>query len=226
MFLYHAYKSCHHGHCQKENQLDAVKTITKHYDMIEIDFVYFNNQYISSHDYDVDTIKNGSTLEEWIEYIILHNKILWIDLKDTNLNIFTYSTQLNIPHLINILDLLSLKYQNLKQHIILGCQFTNGYKQLLNEQHDYVVINDLPKDYMYALKYILPLTFVNMLTKYVIQNDSNIVAIDKSYFNTLEVLQQFIDDCTSSIIIIYNFEEGNITPESVDKHIIIQYNYK
>jgi hypothetical protein len=226
MFLYNAFISCHHGHGHKENHLESVKTLTQHYDIIEIDFVYMNNQYISAHDYDDDQIKQGSLLEEWIDFIMVNKKILWIDLKDLNINVITYSTTLNITALINILDLKSLKYPQLKEHILIGCQFINGYNQLVNTKHRYVVINDLPKDYMYALKTIIPSfcqSLINLLTSYVIQNQNEIIALDQSFFNK-DRLEQFINDCTASIIIVYNYNLNDEVPKSNKKHLIIQYN--
>jgi hypothetical protein len=239
--------SCHHGHIQFENQLQPMinliknnnmdskhskKSVESHiFDIIEIDFVCYQNEYISSHDYILDNINKGSKLEDWVDLIIKYNKMLWIDLKDTTSSLFINTSQLNIPLLLQKLNLLKLKYLNLNQHILLGCQYQMGYQQLLSYQHDYTVLTDLPQDYAYVLNYLTPSLFKSTINDYIktwIQNNTynDILALDVSFFNNLDEVKTFIDSTTSSVVILYNFEKGYKLPLTFyNKQIIIQYNF-
>lgn len=232
MWLQNKKISCHHGNIQFENQLKPVIDLlkTNQIDIIEIDFVCYQNQYISSHDYTLDNITKGSTLEEWVDVIMKFNKILWIDLKDTTFGIFFNSNRLDIPLLFNKLDLLKLKYPNLNQHILIGCQYVSSYQQLLSHDN-YTILTDLPQDYAYVLNYLTPFLFKSTLNDYIktwIQNYTygDIMALDKSFFNNLDELTTLLDTITASIVILYNFEKGDVIPNIKGKHVIIQYNFK
>lgn len=228
-FLQNVHISCHHGIINKENQLEPVKQLLSKpndIDMIEIDFVCVNNNYISSHDYDQDQIKLGSTLDEWVDLIMLYDKILWIDLKDNFSSLFLWTSQLNIQLLINKLNKLRLKYHHLNDHILLGCQYMNGYHQLRDYHGDYTLITDLPHTTLYVIDYITPWflkpTLNDIINKFIDIND-NIIAIDKSFYNHLDDLISLINKSSCQYVILYNFEQGDIIP-ICHKNLIIQYN--
>ena len=217
--------SCHHGMMGFENQLEPAKQLTD-YDMIEIDFIY-NGQYISSHDYDEESINKGSSLEGWIDFIMEKNKILWINLKDDNISIFLPQlSNLNIKELFNILDDCLLKYPSLNQHIIIGCQYHTIYEQLCHNKN-YIVIRDLPRDTFYVMDMLTP-HFLSEEVKLLMQDeivkdvgDAKIIAIDHRFFTN--TLTEFINHCTAHIIIIYTVDRSfNIL---TNKHIIYQYDY-
>jgi hypothetical protein len=230
--------SCHHGSSIKENNLLAASRIldeNPEIDIIEIDFVVFENQYISAHDHDV--VIDGSSLEEWIDMIMERNKILWIDLKDTSLSFFINSyTTLNVELLFNILNDLHLKYNNLDKHILIGCQYIHVYEQLIkNNINKFTIIQDLPRDKMYVLEAITPNEYITLLENVVLDSiiedtHSKIIAIDKKFFTDIR-LNDLISNINSDIIIIYNFKKfDNIShikniPYIKDKHLIYQYDY-
>lgn len=223
--LKRAHKSCHHGKLGYENQLKYAQLLTD-YDIIEIDFVYYNNQYVSSHDYEEENINKGSLLKNWIDFVIENDKVLWIDLKDDNISVFLPQlSKLNVNALIDTLD--KLNYKNLDQFIIISCQYHNIYEQLLNLS-SYTIMRDLPKDILYVMDMLIP-EFLNYHTKELIiteiendVGDASIIAIDQQFF-TVDELSIFVNQCLAKIIIIYTFESPIILKS--DKHIIYQYNY-
>ncbi len=219
-----ANKSCHHGKSSHQNQLEHVKTLID-YDIIEIDFVCYNNQYISSHDYDESSINKGNLLKDWIDFVMINDKILWIDLKDDHISIFLPQlSKLNVKLLIDELD----TYNNINQHIIISCQYHTIYEQLLNLSSSYTIMRDLPTDTFYIIDmltpdFLMPHTKEFMMTE--IMNDigdASIIAIDQSFF-TLDTLTLLINQCLANIIIVYTLDHP--IKIQTDKHIIYQYNY-
>ncbi len=220
-----AHVSCHHGATNDENKLSSAMKILdlyKEIDIIEIDFIYVNNQFISSHDY--DTIQ-GEPLEMWIDEIVKRDKILWIDLKDTSTSFFIKElSKLNIEHLYILLNNLSLKYKNLHHHLLIGCQYSHAYNLL--SQNSFTIIRDLPRDTMYFLTEISPISIEKIVIKSILEDigDSNIIAIDRNFL-TEEGLLFILNLIPSEIIIIYNYNKDESIPFVRNKYIIIQYNY-
>jgi len=234
-----AHKSCHHGSQKLENNLLATIQVLNQYtniDIIEIDFIFHNNEYISAHD--VEQVKYGSKLVEWVDEIMKRDKILWLDLKDTQLSFFINSySSLNVDILFNILNNLNKKYKFLTQHILIGCQYIHVYEQLI-KQSKFTIIRDLPRDKIYVLDAITPNQYLTNLEDIVynsiiedcnninnnINNINNIIAIDKKFF-TKEGLINLLKNINSNIIIVYNFQQTDEIPFIHNKKIIYQYDY-
>lgn len=222
--------SCHHGSQKLENNLPTTIDILKKHkeiDIIEIDFVFHDNQYISAHD--LDHLEHGSSLELWIDEIMKRDKILWIDLKDTQLSFFINSyTTIDVERLFEILHELHLKYKSLAQHILIGCQFIHVYEKLI-QQDTFAIIQDLPRDKMYVLDAITPNQYITSLsdvvkTSILEDHHHDIIAIDKKFF-TSEILLSLLTDIDAKIIILYNFQQGDEIPYIKNKKIIYQYDY-
>jgi hypothetical protein len=225
-----AHKSCHHGSQVIENHLKSTIDTLKKYpvDIIEIDFVFINNQFISAHDY--DDIKNGSSLEDWIEEIMKRDLILWIDLKDSSMSFFINSlTRLSIKHLFVLLHNLQLKYKNLHLHLIIGCQYIHAYEELI-KQDTFTIIHDLPRDNIYFLENFIPNQYINSLqniaTMSILEDSQNsqLIAIDRKFF-TEQGLMEILNLVTAEIIIIYNYNYSDQLHYIKNKHIIHQFNY-
>lgn len=225
-----AHTSCHHGSQIIENNLNSTINILKKHviDIIEIDFVFVDNQFISAHDY--DDVKNGSPLEDWIEEIMKRDLILWIDLKDSYTSFFINSlTRLSITHLFILLHKLQLKYKNLHLHIIIGCQYIHAYQELL-KQNIFTIIHDLPKDTMYFIENFIPNQYINSLQDIVTASilrdseNSEFVAIDRKFF-TEQGLIEILNNINAKIIIVYNYNFNDQLHYIKNKHIIHQFNY-
>jgi hypothetical protein len=222
--------SCHHGSQKLENNLHlSIDVLKKHkeIDIIEIDFVFHDNQYISAHD--LDHLEHGSSLELWIDEIMARDKILWIDLKDTQLSFFINSyTSINVERLFEILTKLHLKYKFLHRHILIGCQFIHVYEKLI-QQDIFTIIQDLPRDKMYVLDAITPNQYITSLsdvvkTSIIEDHHHDIIAIDKKFF-TADYLLSLLTQIDAKIIILYNFQLDDEIPYVENKKIIYQYDY-
>src|SRR4029078_394575 len=215
--------SAHHGYINHENNLMQTLDLLHRnptIDIVEVDFVYHNKNYISSHDYSDDNINNGSSLEEWVEHLIKLKKVLWIDLKDTTTSVvFPSLSKLNVNKLILKLNNLSLFYPMLNKFIIISCQYNKIYNKLKMFNNHFTIMKDCPKDYYYLLNY-----FTTSFNDSIIDNiDNKVIAIDKNFIDDID---NFIDQVPSTIIILYNYELDDIVPTSNKKHLIYQYNYK
>lgn len=77
--------SCHHGDSRNQNNLPAALAVMQEFgeiDVMEIDFVHYGDDLISSHDYTAINIIRGAPLLEWITAVVVDaQRILWIDLK-------------------------------------------------------------------------------------------------------------------------------------------------
>lgn len=222
-----AHISCHHGSQLLENHLKSTIDILNIHtiDIVEIDFVYINGEFISAHDY--DDIKNGSSLVAWIDEIMKRDLILWIDLKDHASSFFINAlTRLSVSELFIILNQLHLKYKNLHLHILIGCQYMHAYKELV-KQNTFTIIHDLPRDTMYFMENFIPNTYLEELISASILNDASnspLVAIDRRFF-TEQGLLKILATINAKIIIIYNYNQGEYLHYIKNKHIIHQLNY-
>ena len=224
--------SCHHGPSHSHNELiPTIKLLENQneIDIIEIDFIYHNNQFISSHDYNKKLIKKGSELRIWIKHIIQLNKILWIDLKDCTSSIFFKQTsQCDVIALFNQLNEIELNEKHLKNHIIIGCQYTHIYNQLILNNNGYTIIQDLPHDQSYIFDQFIPIkSIVNRITSDIMKTiniNNDIIAIDKSFFDEKQLID-FINFIDCDIIIIYNYHYNEVLSLFKNKKIIYQYDY-
>lgn len=220
--LTHCNKSAHHGYINKPNNLMYTLDLLNRnpdIDMVEIDFVYINNKYISSHSYEEEEVKNGSELEEWVEHIVKLKKVLWIDLKDTESSLFFPSlSKLNINKLILTLNKLTLIYPSLFNYILISCQYPHIYKKLKTFKHHFTIIQDCPAANYYLLNYFT--SFFN--TDIIKEIDNNIIAIDKNFIPNIP---EFVNQINSYFIIIYNNDQDDLIYVFNNKHVIYQYNY-
>ena len=239
--------SAHHGAINRENELaPALMLIQKHpeIDMIEVDFVYHNGKFISSHNYDEDTICKGSELEAWLSEFIPLNKIIWIDIKDSTLSIFSENfSKFDIDIFFNLLRLEKKKFAEtgilLENFILIGCQYEHLIDKIDSQNNDeFMIAYDIPRTYSYVAKTISPACMDNIVDQYVQEhseivlsefpeNKCNIICLDLSFFPNIDELINMLKKIDNiSIVIIYSIElTDNINVIIPGKHIIVQYNY-
>lgn len=226
--------SAHHGCANRENQLlPTLNLLHQHPEigMIEIDFVYHNKQFISSHDYSEENISLGSTLEEWIVAMIPLGKILWIDIKDTIASIPSADfIRFNVAKFYKHLERLEDKHPDLKHYILLSCQYINVLNRLVEMNHGYTIIHDVPGDYAYILYELFPLSMIKSYVHYrmmkYLKDKSGIVCIDHIFFESFEELYEFILNLTQKVIVVYSYETFDSGKHTIPgKHVIYQYNY-
>lgn len=227
-------KSAHHGCINHQNQLKSTLELLVKYPeigIVEIDFVYHEFNFISSHDYTDENISLGSTLEEWLQHIIYMKKLLWIDIKDCILSILSDKfIEFDIIAFYKYLSKLEIEFPNLKDHLLISCQYSNTYEKLVKYNTDYIIVHDMPQDYAYALVKLRELDFIDSLIHEKIQSAlkgiTGIVSLDKIFFNNVDEITKFINTLETKTIIVYSYDlhDTNI-PIVPGKHIIYQYNY-
>lgn len=235
--------SAHHGYIDRENRLDECIYLSEtnpDIDMFEIDFVTINNVVMSAHDYDDLSILRGSFLSDWLNYFIPKRKIIWIDLKDTLESLITCYQSRFDPKIF--FDTLAVEREKFKQKgielqdfLIVSSQFPHVQQMIQSYQSDYLIINDFPSIATYALRDFVP-SFLkdsaNHLVNKLINTDisnldqSAIIALDTSFFSTVEILIEFIRKLNQKIIIIYSLKYDDDFDLNIgDKKIISQYDY-
>jgi hypothetical protein len=219
--------SAHHGCCSKPNNLILTLDLLERHpeiDMVEIDFICHHQNYISAHDYDDDTINHGSTLEEWVKYMMVCKKILWIDLKDHPISLISSTlSKLDIDILNQKLQSLLNQYPDMREYVIVSCQ----YRHINLSNCPCLVIRDLPWDRYYLIKAVVPDIFINQMmesqmTELIDECDTDAIALDASYFSYLQ-LQRFLNHLSAKIVILYNYNplDGVLN----HSHLIIQSDY-
>lgn len=231
-------KSSHHGYINYENQLAPMKGFFQTYpdvEIVEIDFVYSNKNFVSSHDYTEANIKLGSTLEVWIRYSVAHNKLMWIDVKDTMWSVISNKfSSFNVEEFYKTLDDISTRIPSTPSYILISCQYTNTYNRLVAQNiatsSKYIIIHDMPQDFAYVLNDFLPLSVIKSYVHRKILEElkevSGIVCLDRIFFsNTLE-LTDFIVKLPHKNVIVYSYDlNATSIPVVSGKQIIVQYDY-
>lgn len=246
--------SNHHGDVNAPNQLEQAKAVHQKYgheiDIYEVDFVSFHDTIVSAHDYDLDKVALGSTLEEWIAYFVLEQrKVLWLDVKE-NLAIYVHAcgfAQFNCPALFAILEQQRDALQrvdptlDLVNHIILGCQEDNLHARLKqacggNPLHQpWHMILDAPTVWSYVLQYVTPECLKPRLRdticeefKHSTYREYSVISIDQSFFADREDIVQFIKELkvdTRMMIILNSFPRHYEPIVIPGYYIVMQYDY-
>ncbi len=176
--------SCHHGDSAHPNNLgQAIEVIrcTPEIGILEIDFVQVGDDFISSHDYVAENIKNGSPLLQWIEQVVVkRGKTLWIDVK-SHVDFMTlcgcfcgdirfkFDCRALFSMLAKICNTLK---QRVQHKVWLSCQDKEvresfiRYNRRLKPINRWTIVTDIPFVYSYAVnacQYLLPNTFYSWI---------------------------------------------------------------
>ena len=238
--------SCHHGDIDHQNNIEAAVYIlhdNPDIDIMEIDFVLYGKELISSHDYSAHSILNGATLLEWIELVIIkEKKVLWIDLKPKiDLSVFFWSIAKEEVNCLSILldEACSRWGIWIRPYILMTSQdptITHEIEQTLSR--NYQIVADIPNMSSYVWQDILPFGLQGWLDDSVYDHFMNrydfsrhpIVAIDKSFFgHSVKRVLRFIYDSSikeGTTIIIYNFKVGAPIVRDPLYNIVMQYDFK
>lgn len=165
--------AAHHGDYNHQNSLKHAKKVLDHHketiDMVEIDFVYHQGNFVSSHDHETETILRGAYLIDWIRLVIFtYKKILWIDMKSNMFSLVSMITdwtkeesnalfkRLNKYHR----ETLNKYKMNLKNYIMISSQYEPFKKRftMLNNELDkkWLLTMDFPYSNYYVWEYVLP----------------------------------------------------------------------
>ena len=221
--------SCHHGHSTQQNNLkhaiDVLKT-NPEIGVVEIDFVQVGDNFISSHDYVEENIKNGSPLIEWVkEVAIKRNRVLWVDIK-SHVDFMAYCCCCDMRFKFDcaaLFRVLAVIYKTLEvrvqDKVWLSCQDKEirdsfiKYNNRLKPNFRWTIATDIPFVYSYAVsmcKHVFPSTMYNWVqdrafadlliydfdATRIYENVPVVVCIDQSFFAQVERLIKFIEDST------------------------------
>lgn len=223
----------HRGNVYKHNNLPStIDTLNKYecIDMIEIDIIYENNEFVVNHSYNNG---GGISLYIWIKEILVLKKYMWLDIKNENVFEITFDVNKFDEYLLNINNEI-----NLIPWIFIGCQYKVLYDKLKNGK--FLKKLNLIYDAIYAHHYI-PI-YLNKITQYdynkiikpIIYKDicnnisvTNIIAIDSDFFNSDNEIQKFIYEIPSyyTYIIIYSFNYIKNFKHFDYQKIIYMYNF-
>jgi hypothetical protein len=237
--------SCHHGDIHHQNNLSKVKKLVKHYpeiDIFEIDFISFDDKIISSHDYNMSVIKEGSVLEKWVQFLVIEKrKILWLDIKE-NLTIYMncgfekFDTHLLFSKLKSLRRLASF---DITPYIWIGCQEIPVRQSIVEKNkrlsRPWQLILDMPTVPSYMLQRITP-NFARGYLREMICHDFmesgyeeySILTIDQSFFLSREEIISFIKSLKleKETKIVINSFDRSVEPIRIKNHyIIMQYDY-
>lgn len=233
--------SAHHGYINCENELFPTISLLKSFpeiDIVEIDFIYHEGTFVSSHDYDEKNITKGTGLVTWLQRVIRLKKILWIDIKDAEVSsILEWASIFNVKALFNVLDkqrkIFSEEGIRLEDWVIISSQYEHIHRKLIKNTV-YTIVYDLPFDDAYFYRKIIPdfleVILLNCSVRESIENkctslpSNSIVALDISFFESMEQLTEFIIKIDIQTFIIYSLNQGT-TIDVKNKKIIYQYNY-
>lgn len=244
--------SCHHGDIDRQNNLEAASLIMQEnpdIDIMEIDFVLYNKELISSHDYSTEGILNGASLIEWVDLVILkHSHMLWIDLKPQALGLGTFLESWSTAKeeaivLFGILREARERYRpvlDIRDFIMITSQDRAIIKEIerLNEGNEWRIVADIPHLQSYIWQYILPVGMQEQLNDAVFEyfvkqydfSAHSVVAIDKSFFgHSLRRVFQFVRASTikeGSTLILYNFAHDDPVVRSKYYDVVMQYDFR
>lgn len=242
-----SYISAHHGFFTKENELaPTIKLLQKHteIDMVEIDFVYDNGKFISSHDYEDENVIKGSELTIWLNEIIPLNKMIWIDIKDSTWSILSESfSKFDVQVLFDLIRSEKKKFNSmniaLEKYILIGCQYEHLIDKIVTiNDGEFLLAYDFPRIHAYVTKTIAPACFDMVIDQYyqeeselilneLIKGKYNIVCLDVTFFMSINDIVMLLNKINNiSIVIIYSLDLTSQEIISIPgKHVITQYNY-
>lgn len=221
--------SCHHGDCAKQNNLGQAIEVTRAHpeiEILEIDFVQVGDDFISSHDYVAENIKNGSPLIQWIhQMVVKRKKTLWIDIK-SHVDFMAFCCccdmrfKFDCRALFNTLaKICNTLKRRVQPHVWLSCQDREvreafiSYNKRLEPINKWTIVTDIPFVYSYAVnacQYLLPSALYHWIQDRAftgfLEYDFEmariavdvplIVCIDRSFFATNERIVRFVEEST------------------------------
>ena len=240
--------SCHHGDSEAQNNLIAARGIIQRHpeiNIMEIDFVLYGKELISSHDYTSDGIIKGSSLIEWIELVIIqHGRMLWVDLKPQELGLGTFFESWSTAKeearvLFDLLREARSRYViDIKDYVMVTSQDPAITKEIERGNSDgWRIVADIPHLKSYIWQYILPIGMHEGLNDWVFEefvhhydfSRHSVVAIDKTFFgHSLKRVFSFIRRTNireGTTIILYTFKRGDPVVRSSRYHIVMQYDF-
>ncbi len=240
--------SAHHGDIKRPNELKAARRVCRQYpevDCLEVDFVTFRGQIISSHDYDEQTIAQGSPLQDWLAFAASQQKVLWIDVKQNEWFYFNgmyghFDVLLFFEVLRQARRAIWRRQQvDVTPLVWIGCQNCALRESLqdanTDNKHPWQLVLDLPFVKSYVYKALLPSCMSSTLARLAEEEILNspyrrfkIISLDREFFASEEDLVDFLHELrlkrgTHVILNSYPRSVAPIRVKGLD--IVMQYDY-
>lgn len=240
--------SAHHGDIERPNQLKAARRVLKRHpeiDCLEIDFVSFREQIVSSHDYELSVIELGAPLQDWLRLCAERRLVLWIDVKQNEWFYFNAMYgQFDVGLFFDILketrrEVLRSHAVDLRDWVWIGCQDCALrdalHRRNQHAKHRWQLVLDLPfiKSYVYKalLPSCMPGTLMRLAEEEVLNSEYRhfpIISLDKDFFPTHDDLVEFVRALwlSKGTTVILNSFSRDVAPIRIKGlHIVMQYDY-
>ena len=240
----------HHGCYGQENNLEAARLVLKQnreIGLMEIDFVEYGGQFVSSHDHTPHSCANGSTLAQWVEFLCVRKRrLLYMDLK-AQYGLWSWwqpQHKFNLAALLQELNRLREYYMSSRRKhpvditrlIWIASQDPDVAQQLLLHCHGtpWIPIADIPYMSAYVKRAVTPSCMWPAVNQTVLgemlhtQYPLQIAAIDCSFLAGTS-FEKFVRDAgiqPGATLIPYAFERTQRPIELEGYTVIMVYNYR
>lgn len=242
-------RSCHHGDASQPNQLMPARGVLRRHeeiDIVEIDFVSYCGEIWSAHDYSLDQIEQGATLQDWVELVVVqHRKVLWLDVKENcwwymNWMYGQFDARLLFRRLRAIGADLAKRGIDLRQHLWIGCQQLALRQRLIEmnrfHKHRFCMMLDAPTLWGYVAQRLAPCVCVTPLLSAWLSDELKqtdmapygVLSVDQSFFASSQELQRFLRTLKlpPNLRVVLNSYARNVPPLRVKGvQIVMQYDY-
>src|ERR1700744_684801 len=203
--------SAHHGDVERPNQLKAARRVLRQnpeIQCLEIDFVSFQGEIVSSHDYALEAIEQGAPLLQWMRLCAEKQLVLWIDVKQNEWFYFNamygeFDVALFFEKLKESRRLLQRELQvDMRDWVWIGCQ-NCALRDAIHAKnrrakHRWHLVLDLPfiKSYVYKalLPRCMPRTLARLAEEEIYNSDYEhykVLSLDQVFFATHDMLVGF-----------------------------------
>jgi hypothetical protein len=104
--------------------------------------------------------------------------------------------------------------------VMIGCQYSYAYDNLISMNLPFKIINDLPKSDAYVAEYVSNRAKYYLADCAVKYANDEIVALDRKFFPDLKSV---VDNLKAETVIVYNFQPDEDFVIESKKHIIYQF---
>lgn len=244
-------RSCHHGDVTQPNQLGPARAVLRRYgeiDVVEVDFISFRGEIVSAHDYALEQIERGATLQAWVDLVVVqHRKVLWLDVKE---NCWWYCNwmygQFDARALFRTLRRLRVQLLraspplDLHHYIWIGCQQLALRDTLVRmnrwHKHRFTLMLDAPTLWGYVAQRLLPYDCARPLLsawladelRHTDRTPFDVLSIDQSFFASDAELTRFLASLRlrAGTRVVLNSYARRVAPLRVPGvQVIMQYDY-
>ncbi len=243
-------RSCHHGDATQPNELEPARAVLARFaeiDVVEVDFVSFRGDIVSAHDYALDQIERGATLEQWVQLVVVEQRrVLWLDVKENcwwycNWMYGQFETRALFRRLRHLRAALLAEHQiDLRHYCWIGCQQLALRDTLIRmnrwPRHQFTLMLDAPTLWGYVAQYCAPYDFARPLLSAWLADELRhtdrapygVLSVDQSFFATDGELVRFLRSlrlAQGSRVVLNSYPRSQAPLRVPGVQVIMQYDY-